>query len=159
MKKILILFLAIIAALIVAAVIFAAIVVVFFTPKDPVLETLPKYQSKEYYSSDGFQDFTDYAKYTYQISESEISGSELLHPVTESDIPTILEYVGNFKIWTETNSDFPSESYDFDKSSISEGDYFYIYYRYKEPERDFWNYDLYYFDVDTSVLHYFHNNI
>lgn len=72
------------------------VMAVIFRPKDSVLDSLPKYEKKEFYSSGGFQDFTDYAKYTYGISESEIKQSEVLRPVMEDDISTILKYVSHF---------------------------------------------------------------
>ena len=34
--------------------------------QDPVLASLPDCKSKVFYTSGGFQDFTDYAKYTYE---------------------------------------------------------------------------------------------
>ena len=40
-----------------ATVIMAAVCVLFFTPKDPVLDSLLKYEKKEYYTSGGFQNF------------------------------------------------------------------------------------------------------
>lgn len=126
---------------------------------DPVIKSLPRYEKEEYFSSGGFQDYTDYAKYTYRISESDIAQNEFLCPVMEENIPTILEYVENFEGWVEICKDFPSESYDFDKALISMGDYFFISNHYEEPERAFWNYNLYYFDVDASILYFFHSNI
>ena len=150
---------AIILSIVVATLIMVAICALFFTPKDPILDSLPKYEKKEYYTSGGFQDFTDYAKYTYQISESEIIQSETLFPVMEEDIPTILKYVEHFEGCVDVYQDFPSESYDFEKSMVSTGDYFFIYNKYGEPEMTFWDYNLYYFDVDTSILYYFHTNI
>lgn len=155
MKKFFIYFAAIIFSIIAAA----AITVLLFVPKDPVLDSLPKYERKEYYSSGGFQDSTDYAKYAYGIDESIISGNELLRPVTKEDFSTILDYVNHFESVVDVSRDFPSESYDFDKSIISEGDCFYISNHYEEPEHAFWNYNLYYFDVDASILYYFHFNI
>lgn len=150
---------AIVLSIFAAALVMAVIFLLFLLPKDPVLDSLPKYEKKEYYSSGGFQDFTDYAKYTYQISESEIKQSEVLRPVTEEDIPAILEYVEHFEGCVIVCQDFLSESYDFEKSIVSEGDYFFISNHYEEPERAFWNYNLYYFDVDASILYYFHTNI
>lgn len=155
MKKFFIYFVAIIFSIVAAA----AITVLLFVPKDPVLDSLPKCERKEYYSSGGFQDSTDYAKYTYGIDESIVSGNELLQPVTQEDISTILDYVNHFEGVVDISQDFPSESYDFDKSVISEGDYFFISNHYEEPERAFWNYNLYYFDMDASILYYFQNNI
>ena len=97
MKKIVKVFIAIVLSLVAATLIMVGFCVWFFTPKDPVLDSLPKYEKKEYYTSGGFQDFTDYAKYTYQISESEILQSAALFPVMEEDIPTILKYVEHFE--------------------------------------------------------------
>lgn len=150
-----------VAVLIVFAVLLAAAIIigVFLSPKDPVLESLPGYETKEYVSSGGFQDYTDYAKYTYRISESELAENGYLCPVTQDDIPTILAYLEDFEGWVEISPDFPKESYDFDKSAIGEGDYWFLQNRYEEPEKAFWNYNLYYFDVDASTLYYFHSNI
>lgn len=150
-----------VAVLIVFAVLLAAAIIigVFLAPKDPVLESLPGYETKEYVSSGGFQDYTDYAKYTYRISESELAENAYLRPVAKGDISTVMEYVENFEGWVEISPDFPKKSYDFDKSTIGEGDYWFLQNRYEEPEKAFWNYNLYYFDVDASILYYFHSNI
>lgn len=150
---------AIILSLVAAALVMVLVTAVIFRPRDSVLDSLPKYVKKEFYSSDGFQDFTDYAKYTYRITESELEECESLHPVTEEDIPDILEYVEFFENVIEGSRDFPSESYDFDKSLISAGDSFFIYNHYEEPEKSFWFFKLYYFDLDTGTLYYFRFNI
>ena len=132
---------------------------VLFAPKDPILASLPDYESKEFYSCNGFQDTTDYAKYTYRVSESVFTHSAYFRRVTQADIPRIRSYIEDFEGWVEICSDFPRESYDFDKASVSEGDYFYILNRYEEPGKEFWSYNVYYFDPDTQILYYFHNNI
>lgn len=131
----------------------------FFAPKDSILASLPEYETKEFYSCNGFQDYTDYAKYTYQVSESVFTHSPYFRKVNEEDIPKLLSYIENFEGWVETCSDFPRESYDFDHSLIEVGDYFYILNRYEEPGKEFWNYNVYYFDFETQILYYFHNNI
>lgn len=41
-------------------------------PKDPVLDALPRWESKEFYTSGGFQDSADYAKYTYRIGKDQL---------------------------------------------------------------------------------------
>ncbi len=128
-------------------------------PKDVILESLPKYSEKEYYSSGGFQDTTDYAKYTYHISEEDLQNNEYLLPVESTDLPQIIAYIEDFEEWVSVSHDFPSESYDFDKAIVSAGDYFYVSNRYQEPEKAFWNYDLYYFDLESLTLYYFHSNI
>ena len=128
-------------------------------PKDVILESLPKYSEKEYYSSGGFQDTTDYAKYTYHISEEDLQNNKYLLPVESTDVPQIIAYIEDFEEWVSVSHDFPSESYDFDKAIVSTGDYFYVSNRYQEAEKAFWNYDLYYFDLESLTLYYFHSNI
>ena len=128
-------------------------------PKDPVLDALPRWESKEFYTSGGFQDSTDYAKYTYRIGKDQLEETGVLHPVKEDNIPDILAYVGNFEKWVRTCDDFPKDDYDFDKSRIGVGDYFFILNQFEESEKAFWNYNLYYFDVDAGILHYCHNTI
>ena len=66
-------------------------------PKDPVLDALPRWESKEFYTSGGFQDSTDYAKYTYRIGKDQLEETGFLHPVKEDNIPDILAYVENFE--------------------------------------------------------------
>ena len=128
-------------------------------PKDPVLDALPRWESKEFYTSGGFQDSTDYAKYTYRIGKDQLEETGVLHPVKEDNIPDILAYVENFEKWVRTCDNFPKDDYDFDKSRIGVGDYFFILNQFEESEKAFWNYNLYYFDVDAGILYYFHNNI
>lgn len=130
-----------------------------FAPKDPILNSLPDYTSREFYTCGGFQDTTDYAKYTYEVSESVFTHSSYFLKVTEENIPTLHTYLDNFENWTRTCSDFPLEAYDFHRSQIQEGDYFYILNRYPEPGAEFESYNIYYFDLDAQTLYYFHNNI
>ena len=130
-----------------------------FAPQDPILNSLPDYTTKEFYTCGGFQDTTDYAKYTYDVSESVFTHSSYFLKVTEENIPKISTYLDNFENWTRTCSDFPLESYDFDRSQIQEGDYFYILNRYEDPSAEFDSYNIYYFDRDARILYYFHNNI
>ena len=132
---------------------------ILIIPGDPVLESLPKYSAKEYYSSGGFQDTTDYAKYTYHISEEDLQNNEYLLPVESTDVPQIIAYIEDFEEWVLVSQEFPSDSYDFDKEIVSIGDYFYIFNQYQEADKAFWNYDVYYFDLETLTLYYFHSNI
>lgn len=145
-----------------SSLIFVGLIYLTFTllmPEDIILESLPKYSEKEYYSSGGFQDTTDYAKYTYHISEEDLQINEYLLPVESTDLPQIIAYIEDFEEWLSVSHDFPTESYDFDKAIVSAGDYFYVSNRYQEPEKAFWNYDLYYFDLESLTLYYFHSNI
>ncbi len=154
---------------------------------DPVLASLPKYESREFYTSGGFQDFTDYAKYTYEsVTAKRLSASRYFDEVTENDTKEILSYINNFEKFVHEDEGI-KEYYDFDKSNVSVGDFFYLYTKDGEPfgngicdssdnyteytfdgefeisysgtydKFDF--YDLYYFDISEQILYYFHNDI
>lgn len=158
MKKLFNLLFILVITLCVTVLILIALVI-FLAPKDPVLDALPRWESKEYYTCGGFQDSADYAKYTYRIVEDQLEETEILRPVTEDNIPDILAYVENFEEWVRVCEDFPKDSYDFDQTRIGVGDYFFVLNKYEGTEKAFWNYNLYYFDVDAGILYYFHNNI
>ena len=96
MKRLFQLAAAMLLSLVAAMTIMILLMTVIFSSEDSVLDSLPKYEKKEFYSSGGFQDFTDYAKYTYRVTESELAECESLRLVTEEDIPMILEYVESF---------------------------------------------------------------
>lgn len=133
--------------------------------QESVIASLPDYESKEFYTIDGFQDYTDYAKYTYDnISIHDLESSEYFSIVTSDDVEEILLYIDDFEGWVEACGGELKENYDFDKYIVSEGDFFYIETKEGEPigqrtYRKFENYDVYYFDVDAQILYYFHNNI
>ena len=44
-------------------------------------------------------------------------------------------------------------------ASVEVGDYFCLLSEYEEADKAFWNYDLYYFDLEAGILYYFHSNI
>lgn len=133
--------------------------------KDPVLRTLPNYTSESFFTSGGFQDFTDYAKYTYEdISVQTLDSSKYFTAANADDVEEILLHIENFEKWVEAVGGEVRENYDFDKTIVSQGDYFYIKTKAGEPigggtYKKFDCYTLYYFDVDTQILYYFHHNI
>ncbi len=133
--------------------------------EDKVVASLGKYEKREYFTSGGFQDYTDYAKYYY--SSVEIVENPYLTKIQESDLATIEEYLDDFEQWIELirQSGEGSEvvnGYDFRRAWIDTEDYFYI-----DSEEHTWsdgytslvNYDVYFYDTQTQVLYYFHNNI
>ena len=127
MKRLLVSLFVIIFSLFAALVTVIGTLAVFFSanaPKDPVLESLPDYESREYYSAGHIGDFTDYGKYTYRIDETVLQQNSYLSPIAEADIPIIWGYLDNFENWVEICTDFPREYYDFDRSSLDEGDFF-----------------------------------
>ena len=79
----------------------------------------------------------------------------------------INEYLADFEGWIEVlrKSDELDElaaNYDFDRTIVETGDYIYI-----DSEERTWedghttlvNYDVYFFDIQSQVLYYFHSNI
>lgn len=128
-------------------------------PVDPVLEYLPEYESREFYTSGGFQDYTDYAKYTFGERQLDLEEHPNLRPATREDIGEIEAYLDNFEGWVAICQEFPRESYDFHRDWLKEGDYFYIQNRYEGEEKKFWSYNVYYFRQENQTLYYFHNNI
>ena len=135
-----------------------------YAHKDLVLSDLPDYINKEYHTSGAFQDFTDYAKYTYNsVTAETLKSSKYFTEVSSEDIEEILLHIDNFEKWVKINEEI-KENYDFDKSIVTAGDFFYIKTKFGEPIGQetygkFDNYSVYYFDIDTQTLYYFHNNI
>ena len=129
-------------------------------PKDDVLDSLGKYESKQFFTSGGFQDFTDYAKYCFDSVD--FSDNSYFQIITESSRENLEAHIDDFEKWVQAVSDTDADNevvvnYDFDRSVISDSDYIYIYDNPDYPE--FGNYNVYYFDVETNILYYFHNNI
>lgn len=145
--------------LLLGGILFYLLVLKPLIPADPVLENLPQYETREFYTSGGFQDYTDYAKYTFGETMPDLEAHPSLRPVTGKDIAEIESYLDNFEQWVATCREFPQESYDFQREWLKEGDYFYIQNRYEGEEKKFWSYNVYYFRLENQTLYYFHNNI
>ena len=129
-------------------------------PKDDVLDSLGKYESKQFFTSGGFQDFTDYAKYCFDSVD--FSDNSYFQIVTESSRENLEAHIDDFETWIQLKRESDSKNevgiyYDFDRSVITDGDYLYIYDNPEYPELGC--YDVYYFDVESNILYYFHNNI
>lgn len=136
-----------------------------YSHQKSVISSLPDYESKEFYTDHGFQDYTDYAKYIYDnISIQDLESSEYFKIITADDVEEIRLHIDDFEEWVEVCGGELKENYDFDKTVVTEGDFFYIETKDGEPVGQgtygkFDNYSVYYFDVDTQILYYFHNNI
>ena len=131
----------------------------FFTT-DEVAASLGRCSSRVFYSSGGFQDFTDYAKYSFLDPHPE--ENPYLSKMTYKDIEKFNQYLNDFENWVQVIGRNNSQNelvlnYDFDRSVISHNDYLYIYNPYANNTFD--NYNIYFFDQETSTLYYFHNNI
>ncbi|MBQ8146971.1 MAG: hypothetical protein IJ039_09325 [Clostridia bacterium] len=136
-----------------------------------VISTLGEYEKEEFYSSGGFQDYTDYGKYYFSEVPS-IEENEYFKSVTEADIEVLNGYIDDFDNWVNLISENPSnkddqelvKNYDLDRTIINEGDLFYIYDKMGEPigesqYEQYESYDVYIFDIESCVLYFFHNNI
>lgn len=129
-------------------------------PKDDVFDSLGKYKSRQYYSSGGFQDYTDYAKYSFDYVE--FSDNSYFQNITVNSKENLETHIDDFEGWIQELRECEAENevvvnYDFDRSVISDTDYLYIYDNPDYP--NFGCYDIYYYDVETNILYYFHSNI
>ena len=85
-------------------------------PEDAVIASLGKYEKNEFFTSGGFQDYTDYAKYYF--TSANIVENKYLNKVQEPDFVIINTHLDDFEGWIETikNSESSSEvvvNYDF----------------------------------------------
>ena len=133
--------------------------------EDAVIASLGEYDNCVFFTSGGFQDYTNYAKYYY--TSTEVSENMYLKKIQEADLAIINTHLDDFEGWIEAikNSEPSSEvvvNYDFDREIIDTEDYIYI-----DSEEHTWSdgyttlvkYNVYLFDIQTQVLYYFHNNI
>ena len=151
--------------------VFIFIIIALFLPEpeDKVLKSLGEYRNHVYYSEGDFQDYTDYAKYYYELVN--FTDNTYFNQINESDLNKINEHLDDFELWIETykKNDASCEiviNYDFDRTIIDKEDYIYIE---SENFTTTWddgtstttlaNYDIYFFDTQTMILYYFHNNI
>lgn len=135
----------------------------FVSPQEQVFLSLGEYEIVEYCEDGGWQDFTIYYEITYE--NPNLENNEYLKQLTQADIEELNLYLDNFEDWVglvTDERDEPNEqfvkSYDFDRNIISINDYCYIY---SNPDYNdkFDSYDVYFYDTETEILYYFHNNI
>lgn len=145
--------------------IFALFLTACTVAEDKVVASLGKYESREFFTSGGFQDYTDYARYHY--TSTNVEETKYLRKVKETDIAAIDVHLDDFEGWVEAIKDNDASNevvvnYDFDREIIDTEDYFYI-----DSEEETWDdeetalvkYNIYLFDTQTQILYYFHNNI
>ena len=128
--------------------------------ENPVIASLPQADTSDCYYSDGFQDYTDYCKYYYVKQENileEVKNSPYFKPVTPDDITELNSYFDNFEGWLEYVE--YKDKYDFQRNDIDTEDYFYIENDEISEKHKYWDYDVYFFDVQTQTLFFIHNNI
>ncbi len=133
--------------------------------EDEVLNSLGEYTNREFYTEGDFQDYTDYAKYSYRSVD--FTDNKYFKKIQPADFSVINKHLDNFEDWIETfRRNGPDQElvvhYDFDRSLIDCDDYLYI-----ESEEHTWDsgtkalirYDIYFFDTQSNTLFFFHNNI
>ena len=131
--------------------------------KDKVAASLGEYDNHVFFTSGGFQDYTDYAKYYY--TSTQVAENQYLKEIKEADLETINTHLDDFEGWIETikSSDASNEvvvNYDFDRKIIDTEDYFFIESeeRTLDGHTSLVKYNIYLFDTQTQILYYFHNN-
>ena len=137
----------------------------FWMPGDnPIIASLPRYESSDCYYGEGFQDYTDYCKYYFSKDSvvENLEENKYFEIVNDNDIEEIKSYFENFKGWVEYE-EF-KDNYDFKYECIDTSDYFYIENKdtcekYKDYPDKYSAYNVYFFDVQTKILYYIHSNI
>jgi len=127
--------------------------------KDRVITSLGKYDDCVLYTEGEFQDYTDYGKYYY--TSANIDKNDYFTKIEKSDLEKINKHLDDFENWIEKYKDEDASceiavNYDFDRAIIDTEDYVYID---SDKDTSLYNYDVYFFDTQTLVLYYFHNNI
>lgn len=148
---------------------FLFLFILFIIPysllEDKVISSLGEYKKHEYFTSGGFQDYTDYAKYYY--TSANITENRYFEKIEENDFETINIHLDDFEKWIEAHkrSDASNEvvvNYDFNREIIDINDYIYIdseEHTWSDGHTSLVNYNIYFFDTETSILYYFHSNI
>ena len=91
---------------------------------DPIVNLLSAYKNRDFYTSGGWQDYTDYAKYYYEDIDAQIlRQTGRFREVTEEDISTIMHYIVDFENWVEVIGGELKTNYDFDKTMIRTGNF------------------------------------
>ena len=96
-------------------------------------------------------DSVDYCKYMYHTSDA-FERDARYHTVTQQEIVRIYGFFDNFSQMMESGGRMAE--YDFDSRCINAGDYVLI-----DAKDGYWNYSVYFFDVETLTLYYIHSNI
>lgn len=130
----------------------------FYT--DEVISSVGVAISEDYHQYGWWQDYTIYAKYTFE--NPQYVNNTYLEKMTQEDITEFNLYLENFEDWVSVAKGDTSgldlvRNYDFDKNMISTKDYCYI--DSNDELDEFVSYNLYFYDTETEILYYFHNNI
>lgn len=128
--------------------------------QEQVRSSLGSCERIAFYTSGGFQDYTDFGMYS--CFAVDLENNPYFAPITAPDRESLWAFLNDFDGWIDTigRSDPTNEvvvNYVFDRSIVDTGDWFYIY---EDPDyQKFGSYDIWFLDSQTNVLYYFHNNI
>lgn len=132
-----------------------------------VIISLGRAMSVQRYSVSGFGDSTDFGIYTFPGASP--GESEYFKPVTAESKTELLGYIDEFEQVIDSLRDGDEgadlvNNYRFSRDDIDESDYLYISDRDGEAIGDgvyskYDSYNVYFFDSQTTMLYYFHNNI
>ncbi len=125
----------------------------------PVIDSLGENCTGTIWHEDSFQDYTDYGKFVYSdVTAEQLALNPYFCTVTEDELPLLQGYLANFESWIILMEDWqdPKIHYDFSAEVVNPGDYFCLEEKGQQP---YTNYDLYYFDLESQTLYYFHSNI
>ena len=133
--------------------------------KNEVLQSLGDYDDHVSYTYGAFQDYTDYAKYYF--TEASVEDNDYFKPITETSFTEFEELLDDYESFVEAHRENDPEHelvvhYDFDRTIIDFEDYLYIFSEsttWSDGYSTITNYDIYFFDTQSQVLYFFHNNI
>ena len=64
-----------------------------------MIASLGEYEKKEFFTSGGFQDYTDYAK--YHFTSANAADNKYLNKIQETDFAIIYTHLDDFEGWIE----------------------------------------------------------
>ena len=123
----------------------------------------PGFISKEeHFDSKGFQDYTDYCKYQYASMEPFLRDERYHEISSDEEIANVAGYFEDFRAWMQAGDRL--HEYDFDTACINQGDYVLILTKEGQAigTSAYGKYDHYsvcFFDTESLILYYIHNNI
>ena len=141
--------------------IFAGIIYLLILPRQhKILFSVGIWTNKEFYTHGVFQDYTDFGIYSFLWSN--IESSPYFSPISKSGKENLLAFLDQFEGWISSikqhnPDDRLASNYSFDRNLIDAQDYFYIYEDALYPK--FGCYDIWFYDAQTGLLYYFHDNI
>ncbi len=125
-----------------------------------VIRSLPSYKTAHTYTESAGQDHMDHTIYVYgSLDRAVLDNSIYFQKFLPEDAGAVQAYLEDFEervaaLRTETPVSELAMHYEFDLSQIGENDYYYI----ETADQKFANYSVYFVDMDTSTIYYFHNH-